>query len=179
MLNSHRNGRFPVIGRTACHHLIHHNAKRIQVASVIHPAALGLLRGNVMNTSQCFLSQGVALAHDSSNAEVRHLHRAILQHHHIVGLNISVDDSAAVGMLQGFRNLHSKVQSLLPVQRTALFQILLQGDAFDQLHDDIVCIICGRNVVHLYDIGIAQHSNRLALRTEAAAKFLVPCKFVF
>ena len=132
-----------------------------------------------MNTSQCFLSQGVALAHDTGNAEVRHLHRAIFQHHHIVRLNISVDDAAAVSMLQGFCDLHSKVQGLLPVQRTALFQILLQGDALDQLHDDIIGNFGGGNIVHLHDVRISQHGNRLALRTETAAEFLIPCKFVF
>ena len=82
-------------------------------------------------------------------------------------------------MLQGFCDLHGKVQGLLPVQRTALFQILLQGDSLDQLHDDVVGNLRGGNVIDLHDIGIAQHGNRLALRTETAAEFLIPCKFVF
>ena len=44
MLDGHRHRGFPVIGRAAGHHLIHHNAQGIDIRPVIHPASLGLLR---------------------------------------------------------------------------------------------------------------------------------------
>ena len=62
-------------------------------------SALGLLRGDVMDASQGFLRQGVALAHDPGNAEVHHLDRAVFQHHDVMGLDIPVDDPPAVGVL--------------------------------------------------------------------------------
>ena len=78
-----------------------------------------------MNTAQCFLGQGVALGHHPGNAEVHDLDAAVLQHHHIVGLDIPVDDAPVMGVIQALCNLHSKVKGLLPVQHTLLFHVLL------------------------------------------------------
>ena len=178
VLDRHRHGRFSVIGRPAGHHLVHHNAQRVQIAAVIHPAALGLLGGNVMHAAQRFSGQSVALGHNAGNAEVRHLHRAVFQHHHIVGLDITVDNATAMGMLQSLADLHGKVQGLLPVQNALLLHVLLQADAVDQLHDDVIRIVGGGNIVHIDDIGMADHSDSLTLRMEAAAEFLVLGIFV-
>ena len=179
MLDGHRNRGFAVIGRTAGHHLIHDHAEGVQVGPVVGMAALGLLRGNVVDTAKGFLGQGVALVHDPGNAEVHDLDGAVLQHHHIVGLDIPVDDAPSVGVFQTLGDLHCEMQGLLPVQNALLFHVLFQGNAVDQLHNDEVGIVRGRNVVHLHDVGVAQHGNCLTLRTEAAAELLVPGKFIF
>ena len=132
-----------------------------------------------MYGAQSFLGQRIALAHDPGDAKVGDLDGAVLQHHHVMGLDVPVDDAAAVGMLQGFGDLHTEMKGLLPVQHALLFHVLLQGDAVNQLHDNEICIVGGRDVIDLNDIGMAQHRHSLALGVEAAAEFFIPGKFVF
>ena len=179
MLNGHSHGRLAVIRRPACHHLVHHDAQGIQVGPVVHPAALGLLGRNIVNAAQGFLGQCIALAHDPGNAKVGDFHGTIFQHHHVMGLDIPMDDAPAMGVLQGLGDLHAEVESLLPVEGPLLLHVLLQRDAVDQLHHNIIRIIGGGNVIHLHDIGMAQHGNSFTLRVEAAAELLIPGKFVF
>ncbi len=66
------------------------------------------------------------------------LTRAVFQHHHIVGLDVPVDDAPTVGVLQALGDLHGKVQSLLPVEDALSLHILLQGDAVHQLHHNVM-----------------------------------------
>ena len=179
MLNGHRHRRLPVEGRTARHHLIHHNAQGIDIGPGVRVAALGLLRRDIVHGAQGLLGQGVALAHDPGNAEVHDLDAAILQHHHIVGLDVPVDDAPAVGMLQALGDQHGKVQRLLPIEDALYLHILLQGDAVDELHHQVIGRIRGGNVIDLDDVGVAQHGHGLALRPEAAAELIVSRKFVF
>ena len=58
-----------------------------------------------------------------------------------MGLDVAVDDAAAVGMLQRLGDLRCKVQCLTPVERPLLLHILLEGDALDQLHHDVVDVL--------------------------------------
>ena len=174
VLNGNRHRGITVIGRSACHHLIHHDTQRIDIGTGIHPATLGLLGADVVYAAQCFLGEGIALGHHPGDTKVRNLDAAILQHHHIMGFDIPVNNATAVGMLQGFGDLNTKMKGLLPVQSTSGLHVLLQADAFDQLHNDIVRHNGGGNIVDRDDIGMAQHSNRLALRMEAAAEILIP-----
>ena len=178
MLDGHRHGGFPVVGRAAGHHFVHDNGQRIDIGTVVGMAALGLLRRDVMDASQCFLRQGVALAHDPGNAEVHHLDGAVFQHHDVMGLDVPVDDPPTVGVLQSFGDLHGKMQRLLPVEHPFFLHVLLEGNAVDQLHDDIIGAVGGGNVVDLHDVGMAQHGHGFALGTEPAAEFLIPCEFI-
>ena len=141
-------------------------------------SALGLLRGDVVDAAQRFLCQGVALAHDPGNAEVHHLDGAVFQHHDVMGLDVPVDDPPAVGVLQSFGDLHGKMQRLLPVEHPFFLHVLLEGNAVDQLHDDIIGAVGGGNVVDLHDVGMAQHGHGFALGAEPAAEFLIPCEFI-
>ena len=95
-----------------------------------------------------------------------------------MGLDIPMHNPAAVGMLQPLGDLHGKMQCLLPVENALDLHILLQGNTVNQLHDDIVGVVRRGNIVDLYDIGVAQHGHRFALRPETAAEFLIPGKFI-
>ena len=96
-----------------------------------------------------------------------------------MGLDIPVDNAPAVGVLQALGNLHGKVQRLLPIENALYLHILLQGYAVDELHHQVIGRIRGGNVIDLDDVGVAQHSHGLALRSEAAAELIVSRKFVF
>ena len=95
-----------------------------------------------------------------------------------MGLDVPVNYPAAVGVFQRFGDLHGKVQGFLPVQHAFFLHILLQRDAVDQFHDNIVGIVGGGNVIHLHNIGMAQHGNGLALGMETAAELLIPGIFI-
>ena len=58
MLDGHRHGGFPVVGRAAGHHFVHDNGQRIDIGTVVSVAALGLLRGDVVDASQALPSSG-------------------------------------------------------------------------------------------------------------------------
>ena len=171
VLQSHRHRRLPVIRGTTANHLIHHNAQGINIRPVIHPATLGLLRGDIVDRAQCLPGQGILGRHDPGDTEVRHLGRAIFQNHHIVGLNVPVDDTLIVSVFQCSSDLHGKVERLLPIEVSApALHILLQGDALHQLHDNIVRIALGGDIINTDDIGVIQHGDGLALRMETAAE---------
>ena len=95
-----------------------------------------------------------------------------------MGLDIPVNNAAAVGVLQGLGDLHGEVQRLPPIEDTLLLHILPQRDAVDQLHDNVVDVAGGGDVVHADDIRMRKHRDGLGLRLEAAAEFLVLGKFV-
>ena len=62
-----------------------------------------------VNAAQRLLCQGIALIHHPSDAEVHDLDGTVFQHHHVMGLDIPVDNAPAVGVLQCLGNLHGKM----------------------------------------------------------------------
>ena len=58
-----------------------------------------------------------------------------------MGLDVTVDDAAAVRVLKCLADLRGEVQGLAPVERALLLHILLEGNALDQLHDDVVDVV--------------------------------------
>ena len=179
VLDGHRHRGFPVEGGPPGHHLVHHNAEGIDVRPAVGIAALGLFRGDIVDGAQGFLGQGVALAHDPGNAKIHHLDAAVFQHHDVVGLDVPVDNAPAVGVLQALGDLHGEVQGLLPIEDPLHLHILLQRDAVDQLHDQVVGIVRRGDVIDLDNVRVAQHRHGLALRPEPAAELIISRKFVF
>ena len=81
------------------------------------------------------------------------------------------DDPPAVGVAQGLGDLGDKVEGLPPVQLVALLlHILLQGDAVDELHDNILQLGGAAHIIHRHNVGVGQHGDGLGLVVEAAAK---------
>ena len=132
-----------------------------------------------MHRTQRFFGQGIAAGDHPGDAKVHDLDRAVFQHHHVMGFNIPVNDALTVGVLQSLGNLNRKVQGLFPVQDSLLFHILLQRNALDQFHDDVIRHNGGRHIVYGHDVGMTEHSNRLALRMEPAAKIFVIFVVIF
>ena len=142
-------------------------------------AAFGLLGRNIMHRSQRFLGQCVAIGHHTGNTEVGNPDRAVFRHHNIMGFDIPVDQVTAMGVLQAFSDLGGKMQGFLPIEDALFLHILLQRNAIDQFHHNIIAYVGRGNIVNRYDIGMAQHTNRLSLRPEATTKIFILQIFIF
>ena len=118
MLDGHGDGGLAVIGRAARQHFVHDDAQGVDIRPVIDPAALGLLRGDIVDRAQGLPGQRALGGDDPGDAEVRHLDTSIFQDHDIMGLDIPVNNAAAVGVLQGLGDLHGEVQRLPPIEDT-------------------------------------------------------------
>jgi hypothetical protein len=79
----------------------------------------------------------VLFACKTGNPEVGYLDAAVTEYHNIVGLYVTMDDAAVVGVGQGFDNLDCKMQPFPPVQQPFLVHVLFECNPVNQLHDDI------------------------------------------
>ena len=173
MLDGHRHGAVTLKGQAAREHLIEHDAGRVDIGPGVDMLAPGLLGRNVMHGAQGILRQGLSGILQAGDTEIGHLYTAVPQDHDILRLNIPVDDAAAMGMLQGAHDLHDEVQGLPPIHLTPALHVLLEGDAVDELHNDVLRVAAGGNIIHGHDIGVGKLRHRTALIPEAAADLLV------
>ena len=149
-----------------------------KIAAGINVAAPGLLRGDIVHRAQGLLGQGgLGGGGEPGDAEVGHLQAAVPQDHHIVGLDVPVDDALLVGALQGHEDLGGEVDSLLPADGAFLLDILLQGDAVDKLHDDVLDLVAKADIVHLDNVGVVEPRDGLGLIAETAQEIAVVGKF--
>ncbi|MPM92869.1 hypothetical protein SDC9_140005 [bioreactor metagenome] len=173
MLDRHRDGGVPLKRQAVCKHLIEHHACGIDVGTGVGSVAAGLLRGDIVNGTKGLLRQRLSGVLKARDAEIGHLHTAVPQNHDILRLDVPVDDAPAVGVGKAPHDLGDEVQRLPPVQLSPFLHVLLQGDAVDELHDDIFHVVALGHIVHRDDIGVGQHGDRLGFRMEPAAEFLV------
>ena len=90
-----------------------------------------------------------------------------------------MDDAPAVGVAQALHDLGDEVQRLGPVELAPALHILLEGDAVDELHDDIVHVAPAAHVVDGHDVGVAEHGDGLGLVVEPAAELRVLAEVFF
>ena len=170
MLDGHGHGGIPLKGQPPGQHLIQHHTGGVDVGAGVDPVAPGLLRRDIVDGAEGLLGQGLAGVGQTGDAEVGHLHAAVPQHHDVLGLDVPVDDAPAVGVAQAAHDLGDKVQRFPPVHAAPALHVLLQGDAVDQLHDDIFRLAAGGHVVHRHDVGVGQLCHGAGFIPEAAAE---------
>ena len=154
VLDGHGHGGVPLKGQPSRQHLIQHHAGGVDVAAGIGPVAPGLLRRDIVDRAQCLLGQSLGGVFKARDAEVGHLHAAVPQNHDILWLDVPVDNAPAVGVAEASHDLGDEVQGFPPVQLAPLFHILLQRNAVDELHDDILDVAALGDVIHRHDIGV-------------------------
>ena len=81
-----------------------------------------------------------------------------------------------MGVLQSAEDLHRKVQRLSPFDLALLLNILLQGDAIDILHDDVLNAVTKADIIDLDDIRMRKHRNGFRFIAETAQKIAVARK---
>ena len=126
LFDGHRNQRVRLKGQLAGEHLKHHDAQRIDVAAGIGEGAAGLLGADVVHRADSLVGDGLGgAAGKAGDAKIGDLDRPVGEQHDILGLDVPVDDSLVVRMLQRPQNLNGEVQRLLPAQHMLLFDIIL------------------------------------------------------
>ena len=168
----------PVEGQAPRQHLIEHHARGVDVGARVDPVAPRLLGGDVVHRSERLLREGLPLVFQARDAEVCDLHAPVAQHHDVLGLDVAVDDAAAVRVGECAHDLGDEVHRLAPVHAAAALHILLEGDPVDQLHDDILRVTRGGDVIDRDDVRMGELGNGARLVAEAAAELRVVRQFV-
>ena len=137
-------------------------------------AAAGLLGRDVVHRADRLVGHGLGLGlREARDAEVHHLDAAVLQQHDVLRLDVAVDDAALVRVLQRLQDLHRKVQRLAPLDLALLLDVLLERDAVHIFHDDVLDAVAEADVVHLDDVRVREHRDRLRFVSEAPEEIAV------
>ena len=135
LLQRHADGRLGIKGQLSAQHLKKDNTHRVDIGALIHRAAQGLLRADIVDRTDGVPVDGAALAHGKAgNAEVHHLYLALFGHHDILRLDIPVDDAVFMGTLQGGQHQPGDIGGRFAGDGLLPLDIFLQGDAADILH---------------------------------------------
>ena len=96
----------------------------------------------------------IGLGHRPRGAEVQQLGAAVGQHHDVVGADIPVDDAVGVHPLQRAHHRHEQGHGVGGSQTPLLFQVVLQGDAVQEVHDDVGGAVLLTEIPHPHDTGL-------------------------
>jgi hypothetical protein len=125
-------------------HLEQQHAERVDVGAVIDLLALARLGRHVLRRPEDDAGGGevlrAALGHHLGQAEIEQLDErritAPLEQHHVVGLEVAVDDPGGVGRRQRVGDLCAHVQRPRHVEEPLAGQHLRQGLAVEVLHHE-------------------------------------------
>ena len=169
-----RDGAVAVKGQSAREHLIEHDADGIDVGLAVGDVSSRLLGRDVVNRADRLVGHGARrLVGKARDAEVGHLDGAVLQQHDVLRLDVAVNDAALMRVLQRLEDLGGEVQHVLPLDDTLTVDILLESDAVDIFHDDILDHIAEADIIDLDDVRMRKHRDRLGFVLEAADEFLI------
>ncbi len=170
-------------GALSRRHLVQHQRQGPDVRADVRFLPLDLLGGHVRQraeqgalTRQRLLGRGQrgqrarsarAVRAQLGQAEVEQLD-ARLRQHHVLWFQVAVDDSRAVGLVQGARDLDAVAEHLVDGKR-ALLQPLGERLAIDVFHDEVDDPVLLAHVVDRADVGMVQRGDgsRLALEPRA------------
>ena len=147
------NGVIGIKGLLTGEHLVEHHADRIDVALFVGIVAACLLRADIMHGADRLIGLcAVVLAGKLRNAEVHDLDRAVGEQHDVLRLDVAVYDAAVMRVLECAEHLNDEVDGILPRQHVLGVDILLERDAVDILHDDILESVREIHIVDLDDV---------------------------
>ena len=174
--NCHRTARFK--RQCAGNSLVKQNTDGIQIGIRTGFLAACLLGGDVINRSDRFVAAYCRRGRDLGNAEIHYLDLAVFLQDDVLRLDVAVNDTLAVRMLQGAQYLEDIDAGFVPRKRTLVIQILAQGDTVEILHNDIFDIGIDCDVVDAHDVFVRQHCDRLGLVDKAGLGLLVAVVFI-
>ena len=132
------------------------------------PSPRGLLRAHVGRRAQNLAIQrhGHLARLPLGQAEIHQTGPALVVDHDVRGLDVAVDDAAPVGVLQRIGHLGNQTGRLTRGRPTAR-QEVRQGQAPDEVADQIGQALMLANLVHRHDPRVAQLRDTAGLAQEA------------
>ena len=107
------------------------------------------------------------------DAEVADLRLVLEIEEDVRRLQVGVDDAFRVRELEALRDVRPDPHRVGKQERTGALDALLQGDAFDELHDDEGAAVDLADVVHGHHVRVLELRERLAFLHEQAAQVLL------
>ena len=149
--------------RLAHQHLEEDAAEAVDVGAAIDVlTAIDLFRAHVARRADDVPGGGVARAHRARNAEVGDDGVARIEQD-VRGLDVAVDDIAAVGVAQGVGDLARDLERVADRELAFTVEALAQGLALDVGHDVIDQAVDLVGIVQRQDVGMVQAGGDLDL----------------
>ena len=168
MLERDRDRRFGVERNPPGEQLVEDDPNGVEIRRCADRVALRLLRGQVLRGAHdraCLRHVGRTCPRDP---EIGHLDVVgVVLDHHVVGLEVAVDDAAAVGEPRRLEDLDRDLDRTDRIERRLLADHLLERAAGQVLHHDVVGVVVGPAVIHADDVGVLQAGGGLGLAAEA------------
>ncbi|MCY1013979.1 hypothetical protein OV079_52340 [Nannocystis pusilla] len=101
-------------------------------------------------------------------AEVQHLDRAVVAHHHVGRLEVAVHETRAMGRLEPAAGADERRHDRAP--RPVLLRPRVEGRAAHELHGDEHLAVVLADLVDRDDVGVLQAGHRLGLAHQSAAR---------
>jgi hypothetical protein len=101
------------------------------------------------------------------DAEIHELRPAVVQHHDVRGLQVAVDDSVPVEVVEGVRDGREDRDGLVRREQLPSGEDLLEGRALEVLHHEVVVT----DVEDREDVGMGEPADGLRLPPEALEIF--------
>ena len=162
-------------GHRAGDRLDEDEAERVHVGLAVDGLALGLLRRGVAGGAEHgALRLGPRrLGQGAGQAEVGDAQPAVVAEQEVGGLDVAVDEAAAVGVVEGPGGLEADEQGLRRREPDALVEHGAQAAAAEVLGDDVGRAVVVAPVVDGDDVRVVQGRGRLRLGPEAAEEGVV------
>ncbi len=158
MLQGNRNGTVSLKGDRSGYHFIQNNPQRVNIGFFVHMTSPCLLRGKIMHgTDYIRTGHGNGSRGNSpGNAKICDLHCPVFAQQDILGLDVPVNNIAAVCVMQCRANLRTDPDRIFSGQPALFTDILLQGFPVDIFHYDVMDPVLLSNIIDIYDIGMGE-----------------------
>ncbi len=171
--------------RLAGQHLIQHATRGIQVGTHVHGLAAGLLGGEVLRGSHHALRLGHGgdgIIQRAGDAEIHHLHGTLIGDHDVRGLDIAVDHTHAVRILQRAQHAQHHLRGVALRQRAVHMDDVTQGLTLHILHHQVrqpfgLAVLVGdyllAGIVDVHDIRVVHLGDGMRFTAEARQEDLI------
>ena len=170
VLDGHRGGGVGRERGLAHDHLVEHHPQRVEVGPAVEGLALGLLgrevRGRAHHRPDVGQVVAGAAGQRGGDAEVGHLHLAVVADDDVAELHVAVHQPGAVGAAERVGHVRGDLRGPVGAERSGGSQHVGHAAAHDVLHDDVVGALLLAPVVDADDVGVVEVGGGLRLPAE-------------
>ena len=153
--NCNSNGVIAVESLSSGEHFVHHSAYGVDIALCVSNVSACLFRADIVNASDSLIGSCLSFfTGELCNAEVHDLDSTVSEHHDVLRLDITVNYTLVVSMLQSSEDLYHEVNSILPCEDFFLLDVFLESNTVDVFHDDILNFLRKSDIIYLYDVRV-------------------------